>query len=295
MTMPGQTRPDGTIVEGGNWRENENQASVVAAVGGPVKDAWQGAQDAWRAQWASNEGAFASVLDGQDGISNRLELLRDVSGYCSSFMGHNWSVATSTKVVVPFDRTVGPTKRASVIAPSGDKSGWLVLKAGGLWRVDAHITTSGYTQNVTIIPVSYPPYVIYVYTYDPIAPRFWIEAFNAAGDLLTVRQFDALGNYAVYSADVFGQVASPISTHFQHTFVVENMPPENDPTAPDRWVYVRLSMQYEPINTSGQFSTVAQCKLSGGTKFSSLTATRWSRDVQNNVYAPTVPDGGRLE
>ncbi|WP_280430044.1 hypothetical protein [Nocardia brasiliensis] len=295
MSMPGQPRPDGTIIAGGDWRDKENQASVVAAVGGPVKDAWQGAQDAWRAQWAGNEDAYASVLSGQGGIAHRLELLRDVAGYCSAFMGHNWSVATSTKVVVPFDRTVGPTKRTSVIAPNGDTSGWLVLKAGGLWRVDAHVTVSGYTQNVTIIPVTYPPYVIYVYTFDPIAPLFWIEAFNASGELLTVRQFDALGNYAQYSATAAGSVAYPISTHFQHTFVVENMPPENDPGAPDHWVYVRLAMRYDPINTSGQWSTVAECKLTGGTKFSSLTATRWSRDVQHNVYAPSVPDGGRLE
>ncbi|MGY1896209.1 hypothetical protein [Nocardia gipuzkoensis] len=294
MSMPGQTQPDGAIVEGGNYRENENEASVVAAVGGPIKDAWQQAQNAWRAQWAGNEDAYASVLTGQAGLSNRLELLRDVSGYCSAFMGHNWDVQVNTKVVLPFDHMVGPNKRASVVAPSGDTSGWLVLKAGGLWRVDAHITSSGWTENVTVLPLTVPPYVTYVYTYDPIAPHYWIEVFNAAGDLLTTRQLDALGNYALYSGALSGSVAYPVSAHFQHTFVVENMPPENDPTAPDHWVYVRLSMLYQPINTSGSFSTQAQCKLSGGTKFSSLTATRWSRDVQNNVYAPTVPDGGTL-
>ncbi|WP_280485347.1 hypothetical protein [Nocardia cyriacigeorgica] len=265
------------------------------AVSAPAREEWQKAQDAFRLNWQGREDAFASVLNGQAALSNRMELLQASGGFASGFMAHNWSVSPSTRVTIPFDRVLGPTKNAGVVAPSGDQSGWLVLKAGGLWRVDAHVTASGFTENVTFIPIPNPPYVITQYTYDPIAPHFRMEVFNGAGDIWTTREFFDVPNYALYDQGTWAPVAYPFSVAFNHTFVLEDMPPPDDPTAPDHWAYVRLTLAYTPINSSGQLTTQSQCKLQGGTKWSSLIASRWSRDDVNNLYVPTVPDGGRLE
>ncbi|RBO87951.1 hypothetical protein DFR74_110207 [Nocardia puris] len=171
--------------------------------------------------------------------------------------------------------------------------GRIVLKSGGLWRIDAHATLSGYTLNQMVVPIPTPPYFTVVTTYDPIAPKFWIEVVTSRGEFLTVRACDSLPNVATYAAGLAQVVANPFSTTFTHTFVLDEMPAEADPAAPDHWAYARLTMRYDPINTA-HFAD-ARCTVTGGTASSALVACRWSRDVHHRHYVPDVPDGGDLQ
>ncbi|RJO79304.1 hypothetical protein D5S18_02945 [Nocardia panacis] len=296
MTTPSGNRPDGAYTIGSRFGADQTEDGTRQQMGLPIKQAWQGAQDTFRKQWRANDDGLASVLNGQAALSNRLDLLRGVSGFASAYLGRNWSVRAGAKVVLPFDTGVGPVKHAGVVKPSGDKSGWLVLKAGGLWRVDTHLTSVGHTTNELIVPIATPPYFIVLISYDPIAPVYWIEVFNGKGDLLTVRQCDALTNVAVYSAQLFTIVSTPFTTTFAHTVVLDDMPPENDPAAPESWAYVRVTMRYDGIaSTRGAAVSVAECNLRGGSVMSGLTATRWSKDATNKIYTPSVPDGGKLQ
>ncbi|CAM4322005.1 hypothetical protein NONI108955_20715 [Nocardia ninae] len=287
MTTPHQPRPDSAYVVGDKYGSDQTQQSVKTAINNRDLASFKEAQVEWKDQWQNNSDRLAYVINGQNAQSQRLELIKDIDGFASAFMGQNWTVSPSTTVMIPFNGKLGPNKKADVT-----EDGRLVLKAGGLWRIDAQATLSGYTLNQTIIPIISPPYFTVLTSYDPIAPKFWLEVMNAQGQHLTVRACDTLPNVAVYGAGVLSVVNNPATTAFNHTFVLENMPPVDDPAAPDHWAYVRLTMRYEPIAT-GTFAS-ATCKLSGGTKSSGLIASRWSRDVQNNYYTPTVPNGGNL-
>ncbi|MBP2211069.1 hypothetical protein JOJ87_001413 [Rhodococcus ruber] len=127
--------------------------------------------------------------------------------------------------------------------------------------------------------------------YNPIVPTYLLEVVNSTGTVLTSRRFDAVSGVAPNQMTQEA-VNKPVSTSFSHTFVLEDMPPEDDPTAPEHWAYVRLSMRWYPV-WSGTFGG-AVCKALGGTKLTSMTASRWSRDVANTNQPATVPDGGTL-
>ncbi|MEV0759509.1 hypothetical protein [Nocardia sp. NPDC050435] len=287
MTTPQQPPPENAYVVGDKYGSDQTEQSIRTTITDRDLATAKEAQIAWKGQWEDNSDRLAFAINGQQAQSQRLALLQDIDGYASGFMGQSWTVSPSTTVQIPFNRQLGPQKKAEVAA-----DGRLILKAGGLWRIDAHLTFSGYTLNQTIMPISTPPYFIVIQTWDPISAKFWLEVMNAQGQHLTVRACDALPNVALYGANTSEIVNNPASVAYNHTFVLENMPSPDDSTAPDHWAYVRLTMRYEPIAT-GQFAS-AYCKLTGGTRSSALIAARWSRDIENIRYEPNVPNGGNL-
>ncbi|WP_407107877.1 hypothetical protein [Rhodococcus aetherivorans] len=291
MTAPGQDAPDGAWTLGsgmGQHLAGMSPDDVVAVTTSTARADLTEAVDGYTAQRQQQSATRAEHTSGQQALKNRLDLLQSVAGHACAFMGYNWTVPHSTWVVLPFDTQLGPVKRAGVVTPA-DNSGWLVLKAGGLWQIDAHATVQGYSIGVTFYWLNN---ILYTITnYNPIVPTYMLEVVDAHGNLLSPRRFDAVTGVSPNQQST-DAVNLPVSSYFSHTFVVEDMPPEDDPAAPQHWVYVRLSMKWEPVY-SGTFNG-AQCKAIGGTKLSSLTASRWSRDVAHNVVAPTVPDGGDL-
>lgn len=286
MTAPNGAVPDGAYVIGADYGSNIEQDAVKPILDGKGREmlmkAAGGALDFFRRIGATR----ADHYDGQNQLKNRMDLIRDASGYGSAFMGMNWEVPASKWVVVPYDTQLGPIKGLSV-ANDG-----LVLKKGGLWRIDAHPTVSGYTQNQTILPIISPPYFYVLITYNPILPTYLLEVVNADGSLYTSRMYHAVANMA-HEVSGLNAVNHPQSSAFSHTFVLDNMPAADSPDAPQHWKTVRLSMRYDPVNAG--LLNIAYCTIKGGTKRSALIASRWSRDVENINYSPTVPDGGRLE
>ncbi|GAB4588748.1 hypothetical protein [Nocardia sp. IFM 10818] len=286
MTAPNGATPDGAYVIGSDFGSKTNKDQVKPMIEGSARKNLTDAFSLVGGLFQKIGATRADHFDGQNQLKDRTDLIRDASGYGSAFMGYNWDVPPSKWVVVPFDTQLGPVKGLTV----GNHG--LVLKKGGLWRVDAHATVSGYTLNQTIMPLSFPPYFTVITTYNPILPNYLIEVINADGTLYTSRMFHAVANMSFESQGLFG-VNFPQSSAFSHTFVLDHMPPESSPGADTHWKTVRLSMGYNPVN-AGTFNT-AYCTIKGGTKKSALIASRWSRDVSNINYQHEVPNGGRRE
>ena len=102
-------------------------------------------------------GSKPPFVDGQLALNNRLDLLTDVSGYCSTYQDRNWRVGGGTRRI-PFGRKLGPNKNAH----PGDDG--IYLDAPGTWRVDATVTTSsgsGSGSSRLIISVRNPDGSIY--------------------------------------------------------------------------------------------------------------------------------------
>ncbi|WP_032380946.1 hypothetical protein [Rhodococcoides fascians] len=286
--MPNHDAPEGALVQGGRFSQDVTAETAKQIQTAAARDALELAADGFNEKLFRRVAATrATLADGQNNFAHRLDLLDNAAGHVSAVMGMNWMIPHNKWVVLPFDNQIGPAKKAAVVKPSAN-SGWLALKAGGLWRVDAHVTVSGYTSNVTYLPVIYPPYFVAINTYSPIKPVFLLEVMTPAGKLLTSRRFDAVTPVAVEQQGFVG-VNFPNSSAFSHTFVVEEIAPD---APPEQWVWVRLSMSYT-IVADGTFS-FAECQVKGGTKLSSLIASRWSKDAVNAIDAPTVPDGGTL-
>lgn len=290
MTTPGINAPDGAYVIGARYGQDQNEEGIYRATTGKTRASFQNAQDKWKFGFDVEDERLDSIFDGQNALQGRLDLLQGTSGYATAFMSKSWDVPHSKWCVLPFDSQLGPVKGAGVVRPEPN-SGWLALKSGGLWRVDAHVTIAGYTLNQQIIGTSTPPYFTVFTTYNPIAPTLLIEVFNGAGVLLTARHADALPNVAAYGASLFTVLNNPSTVAFNHTFVLDNFD-AGGPNGSSEWIYVRVSLKYEPVD--GVHFNTATCKAFGGTAWSGLTASRWSRDSTNNIVAPVVPDGGVL-
>lgn len=77
-----------------------------------------------------------AVRDQQLALNERVDLLADVSGYCSTYQDKNWRVGSGTRQI-PFGKQLGPYKNAH----PGD--GGIYLDAPGTWRIDATATVAG--------------------------------------------------------------------------------------------------------------------------------------------------------
>ncbi|OZD23810.1 hypothetical protein CH253_08075 [Rhodococcus sp. 06-156-3C] len=289
--MPNGERPEQAYVigDGKRYGSLETEASILKTTTGQTREKFQTAQNNFKLPFNVIGDRLDAVFDGQNALQSRTDLLDDSNGYATAFMSKNWNIPHNRWVVLPFDSVLGPVRNAQVVRPESN-SGWLALKAGGLWRVDAHVTVSGYTTNVTWMPL-FPSGGYLHTTYDPIRPQFMLEVMNSAGELLTARQFDKLPNVSTYTADSFNMLNHPSTISFNHTFVLDNM--RSGGFDASEWVYARLSMKFAAV---GSWLTLAGtvCTAQGGTARSALTASRWSRDAVNNVVAPEVPDGGDL-
>lgn len=284
MTTPGGSAPDGAYVVGDGRGFGQDQdhgagteAHVKAQMKAPVINPWELAQfNFWDLFAQPKFDAVADLRDGQIAYNDRVELLNQVSGFGASVMGQNWLVTLSAWVRVPFTLQVGPSKRAGLDASAGR----LILKAGGLWRVDTLMNCLGYTrQAIPLGPGSTQ------YNYYPLAVTYLLEVVNGAGVVLTSREFKAqTGHNKIEFAPIPPTVAT--STAFSHTFVLDNINEADSAT----WAYVRVSMR--AIDVSG-LGTSSSCSVYGGTSKSALAATRWSKD-SGPAGSPTVGNGGTL-
>lgn len=290
MTAPDGSSPAGSLAVGlfaarqAQTPEQAKAEMTAAPVGSYVN-----AQDAWKQACARPRKTLADLKDGQNAIKHRLDLLDAVSGYGSAVMGYNWNIPHSQWIVIPFDTQLGPAKGVAVT--TGTDTGYLTLKRGGLWRVDTHFTVTGYAigLNFYIGPGGIP---VFYNTYSPIFPKVMLEVVDAAGGLISATEYNLVSDLMLNQEGLSAATNAPRSGAFSKTFVLPDMPDEQDPAAPESWVHVRMALRYEPIYTGVLNET--HCKILGGTQWSSLIATRWSKDATNINYADAVPDGGNL-
>ncbi|MDG3012446.1 hypothetical protein G4X40_20100 [Rhodococcus sp. D2-41] len=298
MTTPGGHAPDGAWVVGSRYGQDITEASAEELMTRPGRTAYEAAAGSfreWREQYRSS---IANMKDGQLALNGRTDLLKNVSGYGCAVMGRNWQLPHGSMVVMPFDRQVGPTKHVSIVSED-QYHGRLCLKAGGLWRVDALLSLryQAFTRQVTLEPL-YPggPMIVHTYDYEKtVTPSYTIEVLDSQGNVFSPKVFQ--GTSAVtnwWAKDSGGSPTRSQSNAFSTTFVVPEMPPEDDPDAPNHWCYVRVSAQWTSVAQPNSLFSDSFGKFLGGTEKSGLYASRWSRDVNHVNYQPTVPDGGTL-
>ncbi len=285
MSTPGQPGPDGAWQLGSRFGQDLDENAVDDAItAGPRADLMKavGGFNLFRQKQFDTS---VDHEDGQNSIRDRIEFLRNVSGYASSYMTRNWKVPQKKWVIVPFPGQVGPAKNAVIDSVAGR----LVLKAGGVWQV--YLVANDWSYNWYYTPgfnnggISIPGYT----TYYACAVAYVIEVVSAQGELLGSCRFDAQTAGGVKSVDVNRTKAGSVA--FTCTVTLDDMPPPDAPGASNHWAYVRVSMYVEPRQTllSGFSSAIY-----GGTKKSALTAIRWTHESADTVNVPTVPDGGTV-
>lgn len=288
MTTPNSPSPDVAYVwgEGSNFGQDVTEESAKNAMRTTAISPWEIAQQMWKQVCVRERATLADLRDGQRNLVYRMDLLGDISGYGASVMAYNWNIPHSQWIVLPFETQLGPSKGVSVTSPV-EESGLLTLKRGGLWRVDAHATVQGYTYNMIS-----PSQVMY----SEIAPRLMIEVVDhSSGELISASQYDFKSELATSSSSFISPIMNaPKSGAFSKTFVLPNMPPEDDEDASSHWVDVRVALYVNPNPVLGALLYITEPKVLGGTKLSALTATRWSRESAELNYADDVPDGGNL-
>lgn len=288
MTTPAGSAPNGAYVVGDRYGQDVTEQSAKAEMTSMPVGAWEISQEMWKAACAEKRNSVATLRDGQFALNGRIDLLEQASGYGSSVMRYNWNLPYARWINLPFDVQLGPVKGVEIATPEPE-TGFLILKKGGLWRVDTHQSVMGYAVSLSwyvIGGIIYP-----VNSYHPIYPKFRIEVWNALDELVTARQF-AMVSDQVFITEGGKTINAPKSGAFSHTFVLPEMPPEDDPDAPNHWVKVKVSAYYQAV-FSGLINE-SVCWVYGGTSRSSLIASRWSPDVANINYVPEVPDGGDL-
>lgn len=251
---------------------------------------WEIAQDVWKNACAEQRNELATLRDGQLGLTSRLDLLDKVSGFASSVMSHNWNIPSGRWLVMPFNVQLGPSLAAEVSTPDPE-TGFITLKKGGLWRLDTHITVSGYAigLNFYINPGGIP---IFYNTYSPVFPRVMIELVDAQGNLISSTQGSITTDLIQNAQSRQAWLEAPRSIAFSKTFVLPEMPHEDDEDAPNHWVRARIAVRYSPIYLGILSATT--CKVHGGTSMSSLSANLWTRESANLDYEDEVPHGGNL-
>lgn len=290
MTSPDGALPEGSLAPGlFAEAQAQTEADAKAEMTAPAIGAFVNAQDIWKMACQVQRKTVADLRDGQNALRGRLDLLDQVSGYGAAVMGYNWQIPYNRWCVLPFDTQLGPAKGVSISKPAAE-TGFLTLKKGGLWRVDAQITIQGmavgvYWANIggILLPIT---------VYSPIFPKVMLEVVDARGALISAQQFDMVSDLATMQETWITTTNAPRSGAFSKTFVLPDMPAEDAEEAPGHWAHVRLAIRYTPIYTGLLNDT--SCKVLGGTMRSALTATRWSRDSTHINYADEVPDGGNL-
>jgi hypothetical protein len=291
VTTPGESAPDGAWQLGSAFGQGMDEGSVIEATTGQARVNLLEAVTQFGLFRQRQTVTRAELSDGQNSLKGRLDLLSDVSAYGSAVMGYNWEIPHSTWSILPFETQLGPVKGVEVSAPEPGK-GFLTLKKGGLWRVDTLLCVEGYSVGVWFSINPLTGFLETHYSYSPIFPTLMLEIVNAQGELISATQFDMVADLTINNPTYLETSNAPRSAAFSKTFVLQNMPDESDPAAPDHWVQVRVAIRYTPIYLGAINATV--CKVLGGTKRSALSATRWSRDATHINYADEVPDGGDL-
>ncbi|WP_032380947.1 hypothetical protein [Rhodococcoides fascians] len=142
MTTPYGPPPDSALVFGGRYNQDITEESARNMMTGQAGTLYTDAGNSWIGVKDDVAGLAGEVKDGQLELTERVDLIESVSGYCSTFMSRNWTVAGNTRVTLPFDTQLGPNKGATPF------QGGILMDSKGLWRCDAHVSfyppTSGW-------------------------------------------------------------------------------------------------------------------------------------------------------
>lgn len=92
-------------------------------------------------------------VDGQRTLKGRVELMEDVSGFCSVVMSKTWTLNGNAlngfARAMPFDSEVGEGKNAvpyyGYFHGTNDRRYGILLQASGTWRLDAQVTPDAVT------------------------------------------------------------------------------------------------------------------------------------------------------
>lgn len=192
MTAPNGVTPDGAYVISSNYGSDvpNDQQSVIDMITGKPKTDAHGAANGWKGQFADLANLAGQVRDGQLDLNNRLDLLEEVSGYCSTFMGNNWNVAGGRWVTLPFEQQLGPNKNAEKF------QGGIKFNRKGLWRADCHVT------------------------FAP-APSNWIGGTNTPATVsVDIVRISDQQVYTSHHFDIVLTTLGPETAAFSHTFVL---------------------------------------------------------------------------
>lgn len=291
MTSPNSPSPDVAYVwgEGSSFGQDVTEQSAMTAMRTSPISPWEVAQTSWKQACAEKRSELAVLRDGQLHLSGRMDLLDRVSGYAACVMSHSWNIPHSRWIVLPYDTQLGPSKAVEVSTPNPE-TGFLTLKRGGLWRLDTHITVSGFAIGLNFYLQNGVP--VFYNTYSPVYPRVLIELVDSSGNLISATDGSIVTTLANNAETAAGWLEAPRSLAFSKTFVLPDMPPEDDEGASDHWVKARISIHYVPIYLGVLSSTT--CKVHGGTGLSSFSANLWTRESGNLDFDDEVDHGGNL-
>lgn len=171
--------------EGHGYGQDIDQAAAWAAMRGDTLTGYTDAQDSWKGLVSDLADIADQVRDSQLDLTDRMDLLEGVQGYCNTYMSANWLVAQNQLLELPFDTQLGPSVNAE---PS---DGGILLHTKGLWRADALVTADKMTSS-------------------NYRAQIYITVFDTLGD-------------AVYSDTRFDIVLTPSGSEtaaFSKTFVI---------------------------------------------------------------------------
>lgn len=143
LTTPnGYPNPDVAYVwgSGSGYGQDITESSALALMRGQTLTGYEDAQDSWKHLESDVADLSDQIRDEQLDLNDRMDLLEGVTGYCNTFMSKSWSIASQTRLVLPFDTQLGPNIGAEPF-DNGIK-----LDTRGLWRADSLVTfpqTSG--------------------------------------------------------------------------------------------------------------------------------------------------------
>lgn len=181
MTTPGQSPGAGENPQqiGSGWNQDVTEDSVKQWARGQVMpgfgSAFEGQFDLFKiltnaitggfvpagmnpVEWlegvmSSKWLAVSDMQEGQDALSNRLDLVEDISGYCNLYLGGDQyapsrPLSSQNPYFLDFASVapIGPTKNARPMGINSPKYGWLggvLFESYGIWRVDTMFTAEG--------------------------------------------------------------------------------------------------------------------------------------------------------
>lgn len=139
--IPGGSRPvpEGSLpISGLNSLREHNEQYVKDKARGKVLGAAQDAKDVFFQNILGGYSSVAEAADGQLDISDRIDLLMGIRGYCQAFMSRNvngeWGLNNTR--MLPFNEPLGPSKGGHVDAAKGA----VVMDEAGLWTVHFMVT-----------------------------------------------------------------------------------------------------------------------------------------------------------
>lgn len=264
MTVPWGDYPDGTFDDDLSGLNGLNEASWRAGLNSQVVSPFDGLRTGIVSRFfGGNADAVIDLQDGQNEYNDRLDLLEGVRGYCSTVQGQTWFLGAGTTLKkLPMETQVGPNVGA---VPN---NGGIRAEEKGLWRFDALATFDPPNRRNS--------------TPDPS----W---YSIAATLAIV----VMSGSTVYSEKIMQQTlhgpipdsatdpGNPHGLFLSHTVVI--------PTDGTHTAYTYVSQE------GGLNSAIApKYRIRGGTRTSGLWATKLDFRTDNNIVAPTVPDGGDL-